>query len=94
MVCKDIEQNVIICEEDQKFFKLLELLGHFWEQGSVLVFVDKQEKADDLVGDCMKAGYNCAPLHGAIDQFDRDSTLLDFKCGAIKLLVSTVKSCR
>jgi len=53
----------------------------------VLVFVEKQEKADELVGDLMKHGYNCAPLHGQIDQFDRDSTIIDFKSGKIKLLV-------
>jgi hypothetical protein len=36
----------------------------------------------------MKAGYNCAPLHGGIDQFDRDSTIIDFKAGKLKLMVS------
>lgn len=80
-------QNAVICEEHQKFLKLLELLGVYWECGNVLVFVEKQEKADELVGDLMKHGYNCAPLHGGIDQFDRDSTIIDFKSGKIKLLV-------
>lgn len=68
--------------------KLLELLGVYWENGNVLVFVDKQEKADELVAQLMRSGYNCAPLHGGIDQFDRDSTILDYKAGKIKLLVS------
>lgn len=27
-------------------------------------------------------------LHGGIDQYDRDSTILDFKSGNIRLLVS------
>lgn len=30
VVCKDVEQHVAVIEEDAKFFKLLELLGHFW----------------------------------------------------------------
>lgn len=87
VVCKDVEQHALICEEHQKFLKLLELLGQYWEYGNVLVFVDKQEKADDLVSQLMKSGYNCAPLHGQIDQFDRDSTIADFKMGRLKLMV-------
>lgn len=88
VVCDDVSQNVVILEEHQKMLKLLELLGVYWEHGNVLVFVDKQEKADELVAQLMRSGYNCAPLHGGIDQFDRDSTILDFKAAKIKLLVS------
>uniref|UniRef100_A0AC34QFV3 ATP-dependent RNA helicase n=1 Tax=Panagrolaimus sp. JU765 TaxID=591449 RepID=A0AC34QFV3_9BILA len=94
VVCKDIEQHALILTEDQKFLKLLELLGIFWERGNVIVFVEKQEKADDLVTKLMKAGYNCAPLHGAIDQSDRDSALIDFKQGILKLLVATSVAAR
>ncbi|VDK46227.1 unnamed protein product [Anisakis simplex] len=94
VVCEDISQNVVILEEHQKMLKLLELLGVYWEHGNVLVFVDKQEKADELVGQLMRSGYNCAPLHGGIDQFDRDSTILDFKSGKIKLLVATSVAAR
>lgn len=78
----------MILEEHQKFLKLLELLGQYWEYGNVLIFVDKQEKADDIVGQLMLNGYNCAPLHGGIDQFDRDSTIGDYKAGRLKLMVN------
>lgn len=61
----------MVLEEDQKFLKLLELLGIFQEQGSIIVFVDKQENADILLKDLMRAAYNCMSLHGGIDQFDR-----------------------
>ena len=74
-------------EEDQKFLKLLELLGLFQEQGSVLVFVDKQEHADELMKNLLRHSYPCMSLHGGIDQYDRDSTIVDFKAGNIKLLV-------
>uniref|UniRef100_A0A7E4UUW9 Probable ATP-dependent RNA helicase DDX46 n=1 Tax=Panagrellus redivivus TaxID=6233 RepID=A0A7E4UUW9_PANRE len=94
VVCKDIEQNALILTEEQKFLKLLELLGLFWEKGSTIVFVEKQEKADEVVDRLMKSGYNCAPLHGGIDQSDRDSALIDFKQGAIKLLVATSVAAR
>ncbi|XP_075221256.1 pre-mRNA processing factor 5 isoform X2 [Lycorma delicatula] len=94
IVCKDVEQHVIVLEEDQKFLKLLELLGHYQDQGSVIVFVDKQENADLLLKDLMKASYPCMSLHGGIDQYDRDSTIVDFKAGKVRLLVATSVAAR
>lgn len=94
VVCKDVEQHVVILEEEQKFLKLLELLGHYQSMGSVIVFVDKQENADTLLKDLMKASYPCMSLHGGIDQYDRDSTIVDFKVGKVKLLVATSVAAR
>lgn len=94
VVCKDVEQNVAVLDEEAKFFKLLELLGHYQEHGSIIVFVDKQENADILLKDLMKASYSCMSLHGGIDQFDRDSTILDFKSGRVKLLIATSVAAR
>ncbi|XP_031629803.1 probable ATP-dependent RNA helicase DDX46 [Contarinia nasturtii] len=94
VVCKDVEQNIAVLDEEAKFFKLLELLGHYQEHGSIIVFVDKQENADILLKDLMKASYNCMSLHGGIDQFDRDSTILDFKSGRVKLLIATSVAAR
>lgn len=92
VVCKEVEQNAVVIEDDQKFLKLLELLGLYQDLGSIIVFVDKQENADTLLKDLMKASYNCMSLHGGIDQFDRDSTMVDFKSGKVKLLVSNKTS--
>lgn len=94
VVCKEVEQNVAVLDEEAKFFKLLELLGHYQEHGSIIVFVDKQENADILLKDLMKASYPCHSLHGGIDQFDRDSTILDFKSGRVKLLIATSVAAR
>ncbi|XP_041981934.1 probable ATP-dependent RNA helicase DDX46 [Aricia agestis] len=94
IVCKDVEQHVAVLEEDAKFFKLLELLGLYSQMGSIIVFVDKQENADSLLKDLMKASYSCMSLHGGIDQFDRDSTIVDFKSGKVKLLVATSVAAR
>ncbi|XP_057658882.1 probable ATP-dependent RNA helicase DDX46 [Diorhabda carinulata] len=94
VVCKDVEQHVVILEEDQKFLKLLELLGVYQESGSIIVFVDKQENADILLKELMRAAYNCMSLHGGIDQFDRDSTIVDFKNGKVKLLIATSVAAR
>ena len=69
VVCKDIEQTVDVVEDDQKFLKLLEVLGKRIDQGSAIIFVDKQEHADSLLKDLMNASYtSCSSLHGGIDQ--------------------------
>ena len=75
VVCKDIEQNVSIVEEDGKFLKLLEVLGSILvnDDNLAIIFVDKQEHADSLLKDLMNAKYeNTGSLHGGIDQYDRD----------------------
>lgn len=54
----------IVIEDEKKFLKLLEILGHYQEKGSVIIFVDKQEHADGLLKDLMKASYPCMSLHG------------------------------
>ncbi|KAM6056147.1 putative ATP-dependent RNA helicase DDX46 isoform 1-T3 [Chlamydotis macqueenii] len=94
VVCSDVEQHVIVIEEDKKFLKLLELLGLYQEKGSVIIFVDKQEHADGLLKDLMRASYPCLSLHGGIDQYDRDSIINDFKNGTCKLLVATSVAAR
>lgn len=68
-VCFFCERSVtwcfqIVIEEEKKFLKLLELLGHYQESGSVIIFVDKQEHADGLLKDLMRASYPCMSLHG------------------------------
>ncbi|XKL59431.1 hypothetical protein PGB90_000447 [Kerria lacca] len=94
VVCKDVEQHIIVIEEDQKFLKLLEILGHYYDEGNTIIFVDKQENADTLLKDLMKASYSCMALHGGIDQYDRDSNIVDFKNGKIKILIATSVAAR
>jgi len=40
----------------------------------------------------MRHSYTCMSIHGGIDQYDRDSTMDDFKAGNIKLLVTTTNT--
>ncbi|UJR21924.1 hypothetical protein I4U23_024993 [Adineta vaga] len=94
VVCKDVIQNVIILDDDQKYLKLLELLGIYQPQGSVIVFVDKQEHCDELMKNLLRNSYPCMSLHGGIDQYDRDSTLIDFKSGDMPLLIATSVAAR
>jgi len=63
-VNKDITQIIEVHEEEDKYLRLLQILGHWYERGSVLIFVDKQEKCDALYADLLKSGYPCVSLHG------------------------------
>lgn len=79
----------IVIEEEKKYFKLLELLGIYQERGSVIVFVDKQENADDLVKSLLRNSYPAMALHGGVDQCDRESIMGFFKSANMPLLVAT-----
>lgn len=84
----------VILDNEQKFPKLLELLGLYQPLGSIIVFVDKQEHCDELMKNLMHHFYPCMSLHGGIDQYDRDSTIIDFKSGDIPLLIATSVAAR
>lgn len=89
-----IDQHVEVRKEESKFFRLLELLGQWYEKGSTLVFVDRQDNADRIFRDLSKARYKCLSLHGGMDQADRDSTIVDFKNGDVKVLIATSVAAR
>ena len=51
---KDIRQYVEIRQPEDRFPRLLELLGQWTEQGKVLVCVNSQEQCDQLSRDLLK----------------------------------------
>ncbi|XP_004485495.1 DEAD-box ATP-dependent RNA helicase 45 [Cicer arietinum] len=89
VVNKDIAQLVEVRPENERFLRLLELLGEWYEKGKILIFVHSQEKCDALFKDLLRHGYPCLSLHGAKDQTDRESTISDFKTNVCNLLVAT-----
>ncbi|KAH9902253.1 P-loop containing nucleoside triphosphate hydrolase protein [Xylariomycetidae sp. FL2044] len=97
VVAPEITQIVEIREENLKFIRLLELLGDLYdkdEDARTLVFVERQEKADDLLKELMRKGYPCMSIHGGKDQIDRDSTIEDFKAGVVPILIATSVAAR
>jgi ATP-dependent RNA helicase DDX46/PRP5 len=97
IVAPEITQIVEVREEKEKFHRLLELLGELYdrdEDARTLIFVDRQEKADDLLKDLMRKGYPCMSIHGGKDQIDRDSTIDDFKAGVVPILIATSVAAR
>ncbi|XP_010477348.1 PREDICTED: DEAD-box ATP-dependent RNA helicase 42 isoform X1 [Camelina sativa] len=94
VVNKDIAQLVEVRPESDRFFRLLELLGEWYEKGKILIFVQSQEKCDALFKDMIRQGYPCLSLHGGKDQTDRESTISDFKSNVCNLLIATSVAAR
>ncbi|KAL4779521.1 hypothetical protein BJX76DRAFT_340521 [Aspergillus varians] len=99
VVAPEITQIVEVCNDDKKFFRLLELLGNLYstdenEDARSLIFVDRQEGADTLLRELMRKGYPCMSIHGGKDQIDRDSTIEDFKAGIFPVLIATSVAAR
>lgn len=68
-VSSTIEQIVEIREDDdERFARLLEILGQYVESTKVLVFVNSQEKASTLFQQLLTYGYPNQMLHGDMQQ--------------------------
>jgi len=97
VVAPEITQLVEVREEGSKFRRLLELLGQVHsddEDARSLIFVDRQESAEDLMNAVMRKGYPCFSIHGGKDQYDRDSVISDFKAGIFPVMVATSVAAR
>ena len=97
VIPQTIKQLVEVRAEGAKFIRLLELLGNLYENDTEelsLIFVEKQESADELLKKLMQKGYPCMSIHGGKDQIDRDSTIDDFKAGIVPILIATSVAAR
>lgn len=94
VVNPDVEQLVELRKEEERFLRLLELLGEWYEKGKVLVFVQSQDKCDSTFRELLKAGYPCLSLHGGKDQHDRETTVQDFKGDVCNVLIATSVAAR
>lgn len=75
-----VTQYAELVEENEKFLRLLQLLGEQVEGAKkVIIFVDTQVRADNLFEQLLRNGYPSLSLHGGKEQEDRDSTIFDFK---------------
>lgn len=97
IVAPEITQIVEVRNEDTKFRRLLEILGQMYnndEDARTLIFVERQDAADELLRDLLRRGYPTMSLHGGKDQADRDTTISDFKAGIVPILTATSVAAR
>ena len=96
-VCSDVTQEIVLVnDEDEKFLALLRVLGEWLEVRTrkVLIFVEKQERADFLLRDLNKRGYLGLTYHSGKEQMDRDAAIADFKGGIAPILIATSLAAR
>jgi ATP-dependent RNA helicase DDX46/PRP5 len=75
-----VSQYGELIEEEDKFLRLLQLLGEYVvDDKKVIVFVDTQSRADSVFEQLIRCGYPSLSLHGGKEQEDRDSTIIDIK---------------
>jgi len=83
-----IEQLLFEVDKEQRPAALARLLGHYLPE-STLVFcntrIDCQEVADDLV----RRGFSALPIHGDLEQRERDQVLVRFANKSVSVLVGT-----
>mmetsp|Transcript_21980 Transcript_21980/g.61010 ORF Transcript_21980/g.61010 Transcript_21980/m.61010 type:complete len:663 (-) Transcript_21980:249-2237(-) len=94
IVNSDISQFIEIRPDAERFLRLLEILGEWYEKGKILVFVSSQDKCDSVFRDLLKSGYPCLSLHGGKEQTDRESTISDFKSNVCNVLIATSVAAR
>lgn len=65
VVNQDIDQRIEVREAGDRFFRLLEILGEYSGRGKVLVFVNSQEKCDQLFRDLLgvRSYPDVTPVH-------------------------------
>ncbi|KAK8815158.1 hypothetical protein WA158_003370 [Blastocystis sp. Blastoise] len=88
-VAGEVDQYVEVIRKENKWLRLLQLLGTWNTKGLILIFVDTQQKADQLSCDLKRNGYFTVALHGGMDQLDRDQAISDFKNQISTIMVAT-----
>ena len=87
-----IKQEVIQVSEGDKYNKLQEEL--YKRKGSILVFVKTKRNADKMADRLHDDGHRCDCMHGNLRQSKRQRTLIEFRSGKIRILISTELAAR
>ncbi|KAF2200334.1 P-loop containing nucleoside triphosphate hydrolase protein [Delitschia confertaspora ATCC 74209] len=96
VVAPEITQIIEVLPAQDKERRLLFHLGELTqdENARALVFVEKQEDAETLLGILLTRGYPCNSIHGAKDMNDRQDAINDFKSGVLPVLIATSVAAR
>ncbi|KAL9924844.1 ATP-dependent RNA helicase vasa isoform 3-T5 [Glossina fuscipes fuscipes] len=90
--CSDVTQNVYEVEKIQKRAKLMELLKK--DASGTIVFVETKRGADFLASFLSDTVYPTTSIHGDRLQRQRETALVDFKAGRMKVLIATSVAAR
>ncbi|KAG7665727.1 PRP5 [[Candida] subhashii] len=101
VVAPEIKQEIILFEPEseeeyksQRMDKLYEILNSYMvshPNSKILIFVQKQNDADELVSTLLGAQYPCVAIHGGKDQIDRKFAIKEFSdtSSGMDILIAT-----
>lgn len=92
-VAHNIKQNIIVCEEEDKPVRLLDILDSInaldANERKTLIFTRTRRNVNELAINLKSRGYKVDAIHGGLYQIERDRILADFRKGNIQILVAT-----
>jgi ATP-dependent RNA helicase DDX46/PRP5 len=99
VVAPEITQVITVVPNsyEKKISQLLWQLGQLFDQNDnaqALIFVERQETAEDLLARIMRKNYPVNTIHGGKDQTDRTDAINDFKSNIIPILIATSVAAR
>lgn len=99
VVAPEITQIITVVPNsyESKISKLLWQLGQLFDtndNAQALIFVERQETAEDLLARIMRKNYPVNTIHGGKDQTDRTDAINDFKNNVIPILIATSVAAR
>jgi ATP-dependent RNA helicase DDX23/PRP28 len=83
-----VKQIIIMCSENEKRNKLVEILERGFDP-PIILFVNQKKGADVLAKSLDRMGYSACTLHGGKGQDQRDFALQSLKQGVKEILVAT-----
>ena len=83
-----IEHFYLVCEERDKPDVLRKLL-HAIRPGRAMVFVHRNETAEEVAAKLAHHKIPAADLHGAYDKLDRKQAMDDFRSGKVRVLITS-----
>ncbi|ODV79333.1 DEAD-domain-containing protein [Suhomyces tanzawaensis NRRL Y-17324] len=102
VVASEISQKVELFDMDKlnktldedKFEKLVETIDQFRiadKKGKILIFVEKQTNADDILVKLLSKNIACKAIHGGKDQMDRKHAIKEFSSASsgVDILIAT-----
>ncbi|WP_250239132.1 DEAD/DEAH box helicase [Cardinium endosymbiont of Oedothorax gibbosus] len=84
---KNIQEEFLYAPESGKFQVLLEQLSQ--REGSVIIFVKTQVKADSISYQLQQASFKVRAIHGGLKQHQRKQVIKDFRNKQYSIIVAT-----
>jgi ATP-independent RNA helicase DbpA len=85
----DIQQLFYALDTPKEKYLTLKKVLHHHQPVSVLIFCNTKEQTAQLAASLVKDGFSAMALNGDMEQFDRDTAIIQFKNNSCSILVAT-----